>query len=126
MEFSQLFTPELVNTAVLALVVLLSYAIVRLTSAVSGSERARKFLTQYQWLLEAAGDIAIRMAFNVTYDELEQYGEEASETGRDERLVAAYHELDQLARANGIVLPVEQLIGMVERKVQELKEQGVI
>jgi hypothetical protein len=78
-------------------------------------------LQHWDWLIKAAEDIVVRVAFHVTADELVQYTEEAELTGRDIRLVIAYRELMQLSSEHGYDLDLSQAIGLVEKIVQDYK-----
>ena len=100
--------------------------VVLVTRALAGNPTLTADLQRYDWVLKAVGDVVVRVAFDITPDELAKYQQEADATGRDVRLVAAYHEVQQLADEKGIEVDLGRLVGMIESEYQRLLKSGLL
>ena len=79
--------------------------------------RLRAWGAQYDWLVDIAYNTVARL--RVTSDELTEYQQEAENTGRDVRLVAAYREIEQLAAEFGVPFNLTLTISLIERILDE-------
>jgi len=119
-------SPLLILVLEAALAALALFALITVLRIVRERPELESLLDQYSWLFEVVGDVVVRVAFHVTEEELAQYQLEAENTGRDIRLVIAYREVMQIAAEHGVEVDLNHVIGLVERRYQELKQQEIV
>lgn len=118
-DILELFRPELLNLAGTALVLVLAILAVFGVRAFRQSETASRLMNQYAFLVNIVRDVVVRLA--VTDVELVEYELEARNTNRDVRLVAAYHEIEQILVSFNITVDRNLLINVIERVLEDLK-----
>lgn len=112
--------PYLAELGVLLVAVVAAAVLFVVGRAIKKNTQLAAWLKENEWLLDVASDVVVRVAFHPTTDELILYKDEAERTGRDLRLVIAYHELAQLAAERGIKVDEARLIGLIEQIYQDL------
>ena len=89
---------------------------------------ASEFYKRYGLVVGSLGqvvtDIVLRLAFSK--EDLSQYEDEAKKTGRDIRLVAAIHLVNNYTNAHGIQLDEELIISTIEATLVKAKAAGLI
>lgn len=123
-----LFLPELVTLAQILLVILgASLMVVYFRYAKSRLDESH-FFQQYHSILVVLDEVVtatvMRIAFS--HEDLSKFEQEAAETGRDVRLVAAMHLIDRFTEQHGIDLDEEFIVSKIEAKLEQLKQDGII
>lgn len=118
----EIFTVEQLQELLVAIFSLLAPIIIGwLVRLINRQATLRKVLLENDVVYQLAFDLVLRQRFNVTEAERLAYEAEAAQTGRDIRLVMAYHELDQVLAPYGITRSTKELIAVVERALRDAK-----
>jgi len=124
----ELFLPELVMLAQLLLVILGAALIVAFYRYAKPRIEESQFFQQYHSILVVLDEVVtatvMRIAFS--HEDLSDFEQEAAETGRDVRLVAAMHLIDRFTKQHGIDLDEEFIVSKIEAKLELLKQDGII
>ena len=91
---------------------------------VEANEWYKKYSFALHFIEEFVSQTVLRLAFSP--EDLSAYQDEASRTGRDVRLVAAYHWVDDYTTSLGIELDENHIITLIEAKLAEFKVGEVI
>lgn len=123
-----LFLPELVTLAQILLVILgTALMVVYFRYAKSRLDESH-FFQRYRVIFDVLDEVVTATVMRIAFsqEDLSAFEQEAAETGRDVRLVAAMYLIDRFTSENGIELDEEFIISKIEAKLEQLKQDGVI
>lgn len=123
------FAPELLAIITGIAILLITGVIVFYNVNILPRIQASEFFKRYEVLMstvyQVVSDTVLRIAS--TDEDLTRFEEQARETGRDVRLVAAMYYIDRYTTNTlGLQIDEEYIISMVEARLAELKNNGVI
>jgi hypothetical protein len=121
-------SPEFHNIVVYGSVIVLTILVALLVLFVVPAYRKSEFYQRNKVALDMIGEVVTNVVMRIAFsgEDLAVFEEEAMATGRDVRLVAAIHYIDEWTTSLGYDIPEETIISFVERRLEELKQAGII
>ena len=123
-----LLAPENVGILNLLLVVvaliITTIVVRRIVPAIQSNPTYIEYKDDIDNFQQVVTDTVLRLAF--TGEDLSDFEEEAEETGRDIRLVAAIYLIDQWTSDRGYDIDEERIVSAVEARLAEMKHLGIV